>query len=766
MAINRLVAALCTVFVLSGQYRLATAQVYDDSEAKIEEAIAACITNATNVEGGCNATDYAGSSECSIAEDGIADPDVCYVGFVCFTDGDISVGLADLLGSCAAACFNLHTPGPDAEYEYRNCSEPASTLAPETGTTPTEPGAGDTTVPVVPGAVDLKIKLGNGNPIPAATMETWDASEVMSSLAAAFQLAPYRIPGWRIYNVTIDAMLEKVTIETERAVDAANITNTILDNVILFHIGGDTFRANLWDPDSTTPAPIPSPTAAPTAAPVTPTAAPTSTPTAAPTPSPMPAPTKSPTIAPTSPTVAPTRSPSSAPTPQPTLSPSVGPAGPVFRLELEGGASSVCHYGDTSRARLKTNIRQAVLDGTTLDPSQLSEDGVTFPYCPPRRARRSTVNQFTAMVQLTTAVTTVMAEAALADLTTSGMTGSAVFSDYTGAPLTLMSLGVSIDGAPAVMHASATRGPSAAPTAAVLVNTVTFSPTADSSLDLSQATSADDSNDAGMIALGVILALVFVGLLVATVWVLRNYKLPGRLAKAEPLSEAKEELLAGDTSANDADPYRMATMSDPLQSSTEPYRMATGSDPLQANTRPIQQTSIDSAVADLMAMEAHATSGDTYASQVQLRKHDGTATTADRMSNFGALELQPAAPGAPPDDGGYIQSSPLPEMSRQENKWEQPTGMTLGGVTSGESKMDGMSLGSSAGQDVTVDALQLSNSASGETNLDSMRIDQIKARLSPEREAVASGIQMGSGEQFIEQEGALNRTGDNRTSQC
>lgn len=764
MAINRLVAALCTVFVLSGQYRLATAQEYVDSEAKIEQAIDACITNATNVEDGCNATDYAGSSNCSIAGYSTLNPDECYVGFVCFTDGDISVGLADLLGSCAAACRNLHAPGPPAEYAYRNCSEPASTLAPETGTTPTEPGAGLTTVPIVPGAVDLKIKLGNGDPIPAATMETWDASDVISSLAAAFQLAPYHIPGWRFYNVTIDATLEKVTIETERAVDAANITNTILDNVIPFTIGVDTFRANLWDPLSTTPAPIPSPTAAPTAAPMTPTAAPTSTPTAAPTPSPMPAPTKSPTIAPTSPTVAPTPSPSSAPTPQPTLSPATGPAGPVFRLELGGGARSVCAYGDTSSTLLKANIRQAVLDGTTLITSQLSEDGVTFPNCT-RRARRSTGNRFTAMVQLTTAVTTDMAEAALDDLTTSGMTGSAVFLDYTGASLTLMMLGMSSGGATAEMHASATRGPSSAPTAAVLVNTLTFSPTADSSLDLSQATSADDSNDAGMIALGVILALVFVGLLVATVWVLRNYKLPGRLAKAEPLSEAKEELLAGDTSANDADPYRMATMSDPLQSSTDPYRMATGSDPLQANTRPIQQTSIDSAAADLMAMEAHATSGDTYASQVQLRKVSGAATMADRMSNFGALELQPAAPGAPPDDGGYIESSPLPVMSRQETKGE-PTSMTLGGVTAGESKMDGMSLGSSAGQDVTVDALQLSNSASGETNLDSMRIDQIKARLSPEREAAASGIPMGTGERFVEQEGALNRTGDNRTSQC
>lgn len=430
--------------------------------------------------------------------------------------------------------------------------------------------------------------------------------------------------------------------------------------------------------------------------------------------------------------------------------------GPALNLELGGlsdSATSPCNWGDRSKAQLKAHIRQAVLAGTALVISQLPEDGVTF-QCEAvdrRRARRSTENPFTAMVQLTTAVTADAARAALDALTTSSMTGSAVFSNpLDGSSLTLMRLGLSSG----EMHASATRSPSPAPTAAVLVNTASFSPTASpaDSLD-AQATSANDSNDDGMIALGVILSLVFVSLAVATVWVLRNYKLPGRLVKAESLSEANEELLAGDTSTNDADPYRMATISDPLQSSTDPYRMATASDPLQVNTRPIQQTSIDTAATDLMAMEAHATSGDTYASQVQLRKHSGTATTANRMSNFGALELQPAAPVAPAD-GGYIDSGPT------------PTSMSLGGVTSGESKMDGMTLARSTAQDVTLDALQLSNSASGETNLDSMRIDQIKARLSPEREAVASGIQMGSGEQFIEQEGALNRTGDNRTSQC
>lgn len=763
MAINHLVAALCTVFVLSGQYRLATAQVIDDdSQTKTEQAIDACIANATNVEDGCNATDYAGSSNCSIDEYRDDYPNACYVGFICFTDGNRSAGRADLLGSCAAACYNLHTSDPDLEYDNRNCSEPASTLAPDTTQSSTQLA---TTMPIDREAFEFKIKLDNGTQIPAATMESWDTSEVRSTLAAFFYEAPYHVQNSCFYNVTIDAMLAKVTIELEPTPEdcvnnftVGNYTEFIQPGrVINFTISGESFRANWWDPYSTTttPAPIQSSTAAPTAAPMTPTAAPM---TPAPTTSPTSAPAKSPTSSPTSPTVAPTPSPSSVPTPQPTPSPAMGPA---FRLELSragGWTYSPCDYSTHHTAAFKANIRQAVLNGTTLTMSQLSEDGVTIPACGPRRARRSTGDLITAMVQLTAAVTADTARAALDELTSSGITGSAVFLDYDDTSLTLTRLGLSSGGNPAEMHASATRGPSPAPTAAVLVNTLTYSPTvspADSSLDLSQATEADDSNDDGMIALGVILVLVFVGLLVATVWVLRNYKLPGRLAKAEPLSEAKEELLAGDTSANDADPYRMATMSDPLQSSTDPYRMATGSDPLQANTRVIQQTSIDAAAADLMAMEAPATSGDTYASQVQLRKdHSGAATTADRMSNFGALELEAAAPGAPPVDGGYIQSSPL------------PASMTLGGVTAGESKMDGMSLGNTAGQDVTLDALQLSNSASGETNLDSMRIDQIKSRLSPQREAAASGIPMDTVERFVEHEGALNRTGDNRTSQC
>lgn len=732
-----------------------TATLTDDTEAKQQEALDSCIAEkmadlncTTPPDESITGTNC--SRPWSMEDNDIEERmwlEECYRGEVCVPDANMTIGNEILFGACAIDCYR-QVYDLNSEIEYRPC-DLTTTPSPESNFSTVDPCANSSTYDsgcpdewTTPTPEVLALHFRD-----ASNMDTWDNSESLVAIQAALAADPYNVDGTWVVGVTADPSLRKLDVLIENPFnqpDLAQQTTSLLQNttsVIRITIDGVSYSGTWYDPYSTTLSPTPAPTDRPTAAPTARPTVSTDAPSSAPSPAPSSTPTGQPTIAPTSPTVAPTKPPSDSPTPAPSDLPTTTAVGPSMVLVF--GNYPHNNPGDETTAELKTGIRSTIVSATTLNEADIFQINIAVGNRRVRQTRRST-SRLTATVVLVASVSADTAEAAIHELEQSGT----VFEDPTSqVPLELTEIGIG-NALRRVQTSSPTPAPTtASPTRISGSFPPTATPTAGGSTDLQTTQDADDSDD-GMVALGIVLALVFILLVGATVWVQRNYRVPSRIAKAEPLSEASEGLLGEDSapdSTETSDPYKLATTADPLQTNTN------GPQPVYG--KPVQETTFQKSNDELLLEVADVAEGDTYSSQVQLRQASGSANTANRMSNVGVLSFQ-ASPSP---------TEPLiPEIAALETI-SSPTSaappLQIVGVTTSTStssppvmKLDDVTEGESSASPTTGAPLKLKD-VGGETNIDSMKVDQAKSALLKD-----------SGEKFVLQEGTLERNAGHSSS--